>query len=49
MERYYGCPEDGCEGRFWRVYDVRRHLHVEHELALGDDEVRHLLAELKTG
>lgn len=34
-----------CYSRFWRVYDVRRHLKAEHGLELDDEEVRELLAE----
>ncbi len=47
VERRYGCPEEGCEGTFWRVYDVRRHLKTEHELDLGDGEVRRWLARVR--
>jgi general transcription factor IIIA len=32
-----------CPMRFWRVYDVRRHLAAEHGLVLEDAEVRKLL------
>ena len=41
--------EDGeeCDGRFWRVYDVRRHIRVKHDLELGDREVRRLLVRAK--
>jgi hypothetical protein len=43
--RRYGCPaEDGCKVRFWRVYDVRRHLKGDHGLDLEDLEVRRLLS-----
>ncbi|KAI9633856.1 uncharacterized protein MKK02DRAFT_38522 [Dioszegia hungarica] len=34
-----------CYSRFWRVYDVRRHLKAEHGLELDDEEVRELLVE----
>ncbi|WVN90033.1 uncharacterized protein L203_105265 [Cryptococcus depauperatus CBS 7841] len=36
-----------CIMRFWRVYDVRRHLHAAHGIELDDMEVRRLL--LSTG
>ncbi|KAK8853452.1 hypothetical protein IAR55_004159 [Kwoniella newhampshirensis] len=36
-----------CTMRFWRVYDVRRHLKAEHGVELEDMEVRRLL--LSTG
>lgn len=53
--RRHGCPahathphdlpvEERCASRFWRVYDVRRHLKSEHGLELEDAEVRTLLA-----
>ncbi|WVQ94962.1 hypothetical protein IAU59_002052 [Kwoniella sp. CBS 9459] len=32
-----------CWMRFWRVYDVRRHLKAEHNIDLEDMEVRSLL------
>lgn len=32
-----------CSLRFWRVYDVRRHLAAEHGMQLEDKEVRKLL------
>ncbi|KAK4686307.1 hypothetical protein P7C73_g3818, partial [Tremellales sp. Uapishka_1] len=35
--------EDSCALRFWRVYDVRRHLRADHGIDLGDMEVRRLL------
>jgi hypothetical protein len=34
-----------CYSRFWRVYDVRRHLKAEHGLELDDEEVREMLVE----
>jgi hypothetical protein len=37
--------EDRCTARFWRVYDVRRHLKGEHGIDLGDMEVRRLLVK----
>nr|XP_031860367.1 uncharacterized protein CI109_004255 [Kwoniella shandongensis]KAA5527439.1 hypothetical protein CI109_004255 [Kwoniella shandongensis] len=36
-----------CTMRFWRVYDVRRHLKAEHGIEMEDMEVRRLL--LTTG
>lgn len=36
-----------CILRFWRVYDVRRHLKSEHHVELDDMQVRRLL--LSTG
>ncbi|WVR09654.1 hypothetical protein IAU60_006728 [Kwoniella sp. DSM 27419] len=39
--------ENTCWMRFWRVYDVRRHLRAEHGVDLQDMEVRRLL--LHTG
>lgn len=36
-----------CILRFWRVYDVRRHLKSEHRVDLDDMQVRRLL--LSTG
>jgi hypothetical protein len=47
-ERRHGCPL-GCTSRFWRVYDVRRHLKGEHELDVDDLEARRLLAGVVTG
>ncbi|WRT69978.1 uncharacterized protein IL334_006971 [Kwoniella shivajii] len=35
--------EDRCLMRFWRVYDVRRHLTSDHDIELDDMEVRRLL------
>lgn len=50
QRRAFACPihksglaEEDCTARFWRVYDVRRHLAVEHDLELEDEEVRRLL------
>jgi hypothetical protein len=40
-----GIREERCGMRFWRVYDVRRHLRVEHGLELGDLGVRRLLVK----
>lgn len=44
-------PEDligkRCILRFWRVYDVRRHLKSEHRVELDDMQIRRLL--LSTG
>ncbi|WWC91960.1 uncharacterized protein L201_006913 [Kwoniella dendrophila CBS 6074] len=34
---------DRCPMRFWRVYDIRRHLKAEHSIDLEDMEVRRLL------
>lgn len=38
-----------CYARFWRVYDVRRHLSSGHGVELGDEEVRELLIQAKAG
>jgi len=35
-----------CLLRFWRVYDVRRHLKGAHHVDLGDMEVRRLLHDM---
>ena len=54
--RRYGCPVafmavkmepglDGCDERFWRVYDVRRHLKGVHGFELDDVEVRRILLD----
>ena len=32
--------------RFWRVYDVRRHLKADHGLDLEDAELRQLLGDV---
>lgn len=53
----YGCPasrvikhelegRDRCNLRFWRVYDVRRHLKADHGLDLEDLELRQLLGDV---
>lgn len=55
----YGCPApqviqhelEGharCNLRFWRVYDVRRHLKADHGLDLEDAELRQLLGDVGT-
>ena len=49
MKGRHLCPEEGCGEKFWRVYDVRRHLRAGHDLALEDDEVARLLAVLAEG
>lgn len=54
----YGCPsshvirsemegQTRCCLRFWRVYDVRRHLKADHDLDLEDAELRQLLDNLE--
>jgi len=56
LDKRYGCPahkvihvqfETGnpCHMRFWRVYDVRRHLKADHGLDLEDAEARLLLSD----
>ncbi|WWC72261.1 uncharacterized protein I206_106223 [Kwoniella pini CBS 10737] len=35
--------EDRCLKRFWRVYDIRRHLVAEHAIEVDDMECRRLL------
>lgn len=56
----YGCPisrvvtselelETRCCLRFWRVYDVRRHLKADHGLDLEDAELRELLKDVESG
>lgn len=42
-------PSFDCYARFWRVYDVRRHLKAEHGAELEDGEVRELLALVDRG
>lgn len=37
-------PEAVCQGRFNRVYDIRRHLKGDHGIELDDAEIRALLA-----
>ena len=49
VKRRHTCPEEGCDEKFWRVYDVRRHLRVIHHLALEDVEVKRLLAVIGEG
>lgn len=52
----FGCPAhkviqveferiNPCHLRFWRVYDVKRHLKADHGLDLEDVEVRTLLED----
>jgi hypothetical protein len=45
LERDEHLMEEKCTARFWRVYDVRRHLKGEHGIDLGDMEVRRLLVK----
>ncbi|WVW86429.1 hypothetical protein I302_108477 [Kwoniella bestiolae CBS 10118] len=43
-DEYIPPLDDGrCLMRFWRVYDIRRHLKAEHAIELEDMEVRRLL------
>ncbi|WVQ66749.1 uncharacterized protein L199_004940 [Kwoniella botswanensis] len=43
-EEYIPSMNDGrCLMRFWRVYDIRRHLKAEHGIELEDMETRRLL------
>ena len=55
-DKRFGCPAskvvqvefervNPCHLRFWRVYDVKRHLKADHGLDLEDAEVRHLLGD----
>lgn len=55
-DKRFGCPAskvinvemervNPCHLRFWRVYDVRRHLKADHGLDLEDSEVRALLGD----
>lgn len=55
-DKRYGCPAhkvihvqyervNPCHMRFWRVYDVRRHLKADHGLDLDDAEARTLLSD----
>jgi hypothetical protein len=55
-QKRFGCPANKvvnvelelvnpCHLRFWRVYDVKRHLKADHGLDLDDAEVRHLLGD----
>ena len=37
--------EAGCKERFWRVYDIRRHLNAVHGLQLEASEVKELLVQ----
>jgi hypothetical protein len=39
--------DEGCEGRFSRAYDVRRHLKAVHTMDLDELEVKKLLSEGK--
>lgn len=46
----FACPiqvhlleEEACEQRFWRAYDVQRHLKRNHEVDLTRTEVENLL------
>lgn len=53
LQLRYGCPaknEAGqrfCEQRFWRAYDVERHLKRNHSIDLTRTEVEGLLAALE--
>ena len=55
-DKRFGCPAhkviqiefervNPCHLRFWRVYDVKRHLKADHGLDLEDVEVRTLLGD----
>jgi hypothetical protein len=55
-DKRFGCPAhkviqveferiNPCHMRFWRVYDVKRHLKADHGLDLEDLEVRTLLGD----
>lgn len=55
-DKRFGCPAhkvvqvefervNPCHLRFWRVYDVKRHLKADHGLDLEDGEVRTLLGD----
>jgi len=55
-DKRFGCPAhkviqveferiNPCHLRFWRVYDVKRHLKADHGLDLEDLEVRTLLGD----
>jgi hypothetical protein len=55
-DKRFGCPAhkvvqvefervNPCHLRFWRVYDVKRHLKADHGLDLEDREVRTLLGD----
>jgi hypothetical protein len=55
-DKRFGCPAskviqvefeqvNPCHLRFWRVYDVKRHLKADHGLDLDDAEVRHLSSD----
>jgi len=55
-DKRFGCPAhkviqveferfNPCHMRFWRVYDVKRHLKADHDLDLEDGEVRTLLGD----
>jgi hypothetical protein len=55
-DKRFGCPAhkviqveferiNPCHMRFWRVYDVKRHLKADHGLDLEDVEVRTLLGD----
>lgn len=55
-DKRFGCPAhrviqveferlNPCHLRFWRVYDIKRHLKADHGLDLEDGEVRALLGD----